>query len=722
MYHIARQVTRRLTVFAAMTTTVLVHPVDSLSLAIAQERARLFFWLPVLFGAGIGSYFALTVEPNRLIVAVIGLLGLFGAWQLRRTGAAFWATAFAMVALGLVAATVRTDIIAAPVLPAEIGPADLAGTVIRREVRESDTRLTVRLDSFAGLRPADLPRQVRFTVRTSGDDAGAGDRIAVRATLLPPSPPVEPGAFDFQRYAFYRGIGANGYAMGPVAVVTPGDASTLPIARVRDALTERIRDALDGAAGGVAVALLVGERGGIPADDTAALRDAGLAHLLAISGLHMGLVSGFLFWLIRLALALRPSFALKQPIKKIAAAAALIGALAYLLLTGGSVPTIRAFVMVALVMLAVLTDRRAISLRTVALAALVVLTMTPEALLEPGFQMSFAAVVALVAVYERFGDRMLRRTRDTGMTMRLVIYLIGVCATTVIAGLATAPFAIYHFGRVADYGVLANLAAVPVMAFWVMPAGTLSILAMPLGLEQMPLWLMGQGIDLILGIAHAVASLDGAVRLVPAMPAGGLLAVTLGGLWLCLWSGSWRMFGWLPIFVGMATPYLMDPPLLRITGDGRLTAVTTDAGGLLISSTRREKFVAAQWLARMGESAPAARWPLTGASADGSLRCDLLGCILRRDGWMIALPTDARAVAEDCGRADIVVATVPVTGRCPAARIVVDTFDLWRDGPHTLHLGPDQGPSVRSVNGQRGLRPWVWRPTPRKDWYWEKYR
>jgi len=509
--------------------------------------------------------------------------------------------------------------------------------------------------------------------------------------------------------------------MGPVTVVAAGGARSQPIAQLRDLLTERIRATLDTASGGVAVALLVGERGGIPADDTAALRDAGLAHLLAISGLHMGLVSGFLFWLIRLGLALRPAVALRYPIKKIAAVAALAGALAYLLLTGGSVPTIRAFVMVALVMLAVLTDRRAISLRTVALAALVVLAMTPEGLLEPGFQMSFAAVVALVAVYERYGDRMLRRTRDTSVPMRLLIYLVGVGMTTVIAGLATAPFAIYHFGRVADYGVLANLAAVPVMAFWVMPAGTLSILAMPLGLEQLPLWAMGQGIDLILAIAHRVADLDGAVRLVPAMPAAGLLAVTLGGLWLCLLSGGWRLLGWVPVFIGMATPYMAEPPLLRITGDGRLTGVTTQAGGLLVSSTRREKFVAAQWLARMGEVAPTASWPHDGASVDGDLRCDLLGCILRRDGWMIALPNDPRAVDEDCGRADIVIATVPVAGRCPSARVVVDTFDLWRDGPHALHLSPDRGPVVRSVNGQRGQRPWVWRPTPRKDWYWARY-
>ncbi|MDF1734894.1 MAG: ComEC/Rec2 family competence protein [Minwuia sp.] len=718
MYHIARQVTRRLGTMAAIASASLVRPVDTIGILLTQERDRLFFWLPVVFGSGIGLYFALPMEPDLSIAGVVGLLALFAMWQLRRTAMAPVALVFGLVALGMAAAVLRTMLVAAPVLPAEIGPSQLSGTVERVEVREGDMRLTVRPTGFAGLRPADLPQRVRVTVRTRGDKARPGDRIEVLANLLPPSPPVEPGAFDFQRHAFFRGIGASGYVLGPVRVVTPGTSADQAVSRLRDHMAARIRAALEGAAGGVAVALLIGDRGGIPARDTQALRDAGLAHLLAISGLHMGLVSGFLFWLVRFGLALRPKIALYLPIKKIAAVAALCGGLFYLVLTGASVPTIRAFIMVALVMLAVLTDRRAISLRTVAIAALAVLLMTPEALTEPGFQMSFAAVTALVAVYERFGDRMLRRTSDTGPVGRGLIYLAGVGVTTIIAGLATAPFAIYHFGRVADYGVIANLAAVPVTGFWVMPTGTLALIAMPFGLEAVPLWLMGQGIDLILRIAHGVAALDGAVRLVPAMPAAGLVTVTLGGLWLCLWSGAWRNLGWLAILLGMASPYMADSPLVRVSGDGRLTAVTAPDGGLMLSTLRRDRFVAQQWLARTGASEPGGRWPLDGASVDGSLRCDLLGCILRRDGWMIALPVDERAVRDDCGRADVVIATVPVRGRCPSARIVTDVFDLWRDGPHVLYLDARSGPSMQSVNASRGHRPWVWRPIPRSEHYW----
>lgn len=720
MYHIARQVTRRLGTMLAITGAALARPVDTVGALLAQERGRLFFWLPVVFASGIGLYFALPTEPGWPLAAVAVLLAMFAMWQFRGTTLAPVSLVFGLVALGLAAAVLRTLLVAAPVLPAEIGPSQLSGMVERVEVREGDTRLTIQPSGFAKLHATDLPHRVRVTVRTRGDTARPGDRIEVLANLLPPSPPVEPGAFDFQRHAFFRGIGGSGYALGPVRVIDPGSAAGQAVPRLRDHMAARIRTALDGAAGGVAVALLIGDRGGIPGSDTQALRDAGLAHLLAISGLHMGLVSGFLFWLIRFGLALRPAIALNWPIKKIAAVAALCGGLFYLVLTGASVPTIRAFIMVSLVMLAVLTDRRAISLRTVAIAALAVLLMTPEALTEPGFQMSFAAVTALVATYERFGERMLRRTRDTGPAGRALIYLAGVGVTTIIAGLATAPFAIFHFGRVADYGVIANLAAVPVTGFWVMPAGTLALIVMPLGLEGVPLWLMGEGIDLILRIAHGVAELEGAVRLVPAMPAVGLVTVTVGGLWLCLWSGGWRNLGWLAILLGMASPYVADGPLVRVTGDGRLTAVTAQEGGLLLSTLRREKFVAQQWLARVGTSEPGGRWPLDGASADGNLRCDLLGCILRRDGWMIALPVDERAVRDDCGRADVVIATVPVRGRCPSARVVVDFFDLWRDGPHTLHLSARSGPSVQSVNAHRGNRPWVWRPIPRSEHYWRQ--
>ena len=715
MYHISAGLTRRL---GAAVGRLWRDPAGVLSATLAAERPRLFYFVPVCLGGGIALYFALDFEPAPPWLLTLAVLALFAALQLRTTPLRLPALALFLVALGLGAAALRTELVRAPILPAEVGPAELVGTVRSVERRPGGTRLVIAPESFGRLRPGDLPRRIRISARTGTDAIRAGDTISVLAVAQPPSPPAEPGAFDFQRYAFYRGFGGYGYALGAPDLIRPGTGEGW-LSRLRDRMAGRIAGSIDGDAGGVAAALITGDRSRIAEADEQALRDSGLAHLLAISGLHMGLVTGFLFFGLRFLLALRPAWALRHPIKKWAAGTAIVGGAGYLLLTGGSVPTVRAFVMIALVMLAVLADRRALSLRTVALAAILILAATPEALVEPGFQMSFAAVTALVATYERFGDRWRRGGGDRGPVRRIGGYLAGVALTTLIAGAATGPFAIYHFNRFADFGVLANLAAIPVVAFWVMPAGTVAALLMPFGLDAPLLWLMGAGIDTVLSVAHWVAALPGAVRLVPAMPVWGLAAVALGGLWLCLWSRPWRLMGLAGIAVGLAAPHLAERPLIRVDAEARIVAVRTDAGEVMLSSGRREKFTSGQWLARDGLDS-ALPWPDRRTSPDGRMRCDDAGCIWRVDGWMIALPTHPRAVTEDCSRADVVISLIPVFGRCPSARIVIDRFDIWREGGHALWFDARSGPRARSVNAMRGRRPWIRDPVPAKDQYWRK--
>lgn len=713
MYHIPAALTRRL---GAAIVALARDPAGALLNLLAAERARLFNFAPVLFGGGIAVYFSLGFEPGPVSLAVLLALAGFAAVQLRRTPARLPALAGLLLVLGLLAAFARTEAVRAPILPAEVGPAELTGLVLAVERRPDAARVVIAPETFGRLKQADLPAKVRISVRSGDEGIEAGDRVSMLAVAQPPSPPAEPGAFDFQRYAFYRGFGGYGYALGAPELVEKGTGAGW-LSRLRDRMATRIAGSIDGPAGGVAAALLTGDRSRVGEAEEQALRDAGLAHLLAISGLHMGLVTGFLFFGLRALLALSPGLALRRPIKKWAAVAAILGGAGYLLLTGGSVPTVRAFVMVALVMLAVLVDRRAISLRTVALAALLILAATPESLVEPGFQMSFAAVTALVAVYERFGDRWRRGGAERGLFRRLLGYFAGVALTTLIAGAATGPFAIYHFNRFADFGVLANLAAIPVVAFWVMPAGTSAALLMPFGLDGPFLWLMGMGIDTVLEVARWVAGLPGAVRLVPAMPVWGLAAVAAGGLWLCLWSRPWRTLGLFGIALGLASPHLVQRPLIRVDAAARLIAVRTDDGEVMLSSLRREKFTAGQWLARDGLARGAA-WPEGRASSDGHMRCDAAGCIWRGGGWMIALPFHERAVVEDCTRADVVISLEPVFGRCPAARIVVDRFDIWREGGHALWFDARAGPVVRSVNEGRGERPWIRPPVPRKNQYW----
>ena len=326
-----------------------------------------------------------------------------------------------------------------------------------------------------------------------------GLRVMTTAHLLPPSGPAEPGGFDFRRHAWFQGIGAVGYTRVPLLTIAEA-GGWQPMFRARMALAGRVRDRLPGEPGAFAAAIMAGDRSAMAQDTLETLRTTNLAHLLAISGLHMGLLVGFVFAAFRLGLAAVPRIGLRLPAKKLSAALALVVAAGYLGLSGGNVATERAFVMAAVVLVAVMLDRRAISLRSVALAATILLVWQPEALLGPGFQMSFAATTALVAVY--------RLIRDAGLPLgpRWLRPVSAVAITSVVAGLATAPLAAAHFNLWSSYGLLANLPSMPLMGLVVMPAAVVSAMLMPLGLDGIPLWVMGRGLAAILWIAESVAA------------------------------------------------------------------------------------------------------------------------------------------------------------------------------------------------------------------------
>ena len=487
-----------------------------------------------------------------------------------------------------------------------------------------------------------------------------------------------------------------------------GGTFTLWLNGRRQDIADRVRGKLDPETGGVAAALMTGNRGAIPKDVVAALRDAGLAHLLAISGLHVGLIAASLFAAVRGLLALWPAVALRFPIKKWAAAASLSGAFVYLLLTGATVPTQRAFLMTGLVLIAVMLDRVAISMTLVAWAAVAVLLLSPESLLGPSFQMSFAAVVALIATYEFVRERFGEWRARARLPRRALVYLLGVGLTTLIAGLATAPYAAFHFNRFVDYGLAANLAAVPVTALWIMPWSVAAYALMPLGLEALALAPMGWGIEVVITVARTVAGWPGSVTLLPGMPVASLVAITLGGLWLCLWRRRWRLAGLAGFLAGAVVMAVAPAPDVLIAGDARLFAVRDAAGDPILSSPRARGMTAETWLRLYGRDRSA---PLPGPdeAGDARLRCDAVGCVYRARGHVVAIAADARALAEDCAFAGVVVSLVPIRGGCPSAHTVIDRFDLWREGAHALWL--DEGAvRVITVAERRGVRPW----SPRK--------
>jgi competence protein ComEC len=678
-----------------------------LGAGLAGDRDRWPLWLPVAAGLGVAGYFGLSREPEPWAGGVLAALtlGLLLRWRNQVGAGALALTLFAMAA-GFAAAQARTLWLDTAMLADEVGPLRLAGTVAAVDRRPEGLRVVLDgVTAAAADEAIELPPTVRVRLAGSrGLDPIPGDRLAVPAVLLPPRGPVAPGAFDFRRRAFFEGLGAVGYAIGPAERLAPAQSwAAQSMARVRDRTTRRVNEAVGGAAGAVAAALLTGDRAAIPDWVYEAMRDSGLAHLLAISGLHVGLVAGIVFFAVRAGLALDERLALRRPIKKWAALSALLAAGAYTLMVGAPVPTQRAFLMTGLVLVAVLADREAVSMRLVAIAAAVILAIRPESLTGPSFQMSFAAVTALVATYERLAGPATRWRANAGWAAMPLLYLGGVALTTVIASLATAPFAAFHFQRLATYGVVANLAAVPLTAFWIMPWGLAAFALLPLGLEELALRPMGWGLDALLWIARTAAGWPGAALSVPAMPGWGLGLIALGGLWLCLWRQAWRYFGLFAVALGIAGLWLTPRPDILVNGDARLMAVRDGEGRLLLSSTRVEQFAADIWLRRDGRET-AEPWPESGEASPG-LRCDSLGCLYQRGSLAIALLRDPLAMAEDCRRADLVIAPVPVPRGC-ATRLVIDRFDVWRHGAHALYVDGDWV-HIETVADHVGDRPWA---------------
>ena len=619
------------------------------------------------------------------------------------------------LACGFAVAQWRTASVAAPILGERVGPTGIEGRVVRVEAAGRNRRLTLDRARIERFDAKSTPLRVRIRVPGREPAVTPGAWIRALVILAPPPPPAAPGAFDFQRQSYFRQLGAVGFSLGRPQLLAREAAGgpMVWVEAVRQAIGARIGRALSGVRAGVARALMIGDRGAIPDSVIDALRDSGLAHLLAISGLHIGLVAGIVFFGVRAGLALVPPIALRFPIKKWAAAAAVLAALAYALVAGATVPTQRAFLMIGLVLLAVMVDRRGLTMRSVAMAATVILLFRPESLLGASFQLSFAAVTALIAVYEVFRMRPLAETAPWGGIVlgRAGAYIAGVALTTLVAGMVTAPLAVFHFNRVAAFGLVANLGAVPVTALWTMPWAVIAALAMPFGLENLPLTAMGWGIDAVVTIARTVAGWPGAATLVPAMPVWGLAAFALGGLWLCLWRRSWRRFGILGMAAGVASLLLARPPDLLIDDTGKLLAVRDGSGQLAFSTLRTGRFDREVWLRRSGQDAEPGLWPKGGATPDGHLACDAMGCIHRAGGHVVALVRRPEALIDDCAIADVVISNDPVR-RCPSARIVVDRFDLWRNGAHALWLNGDKV-RVDSVNARRGDRPWV--PKRRKS-------
>ena len=689
---------------------------------LALQKQKLFLWVPVVFALGIGFYFLLPAEPPLVLGIVFTAMlavAVFLISPAREKSAALQAIWLVLCAAllmsgGFLAATFRTQSINAPMITKKLGPVSVEGTLASTEdLGEGETGMRILLSDLIIERLAaeETPRTVRLKLRKSGD-IKVGQRIRVLATLNPPSPPSIPGGFDFQRYAFFKGIGAVGFIYNePESLQQPQTYGFYGLVeRLRQNVDERIERASHYPEAGIITALITGKRAAISEDDYEAIRDAGLAHMLAISGLHVGLFSAVFFFFSRLIMTAIPGFALNHPIKKYAAVIGMAAAVFYMLLAGSTIPAQRAAMMSGIVFLAIILDRSPLSLRLVVFAAFVVLLLSPESLTSASFQMSFAAVSALVVFFDAIREPWSRWYSGSGFMRRAALYFLGVCLTTIIASVATAPFALFHFQKLALYSLASNFVAVPLLAFVIMPFTVLALILMPFGLESLPFAAVSWGVKGVLEIAHWTAGLEGAVLHVTLWPLSGLVMIVTGALVLMLVKGPLKMATIMPFVLAVVLIASYRMPSILISGNHALVAYSDVSGHLSISTKRRERFTAENWERAYGlEEGSAEKWPNEGQTAFGMI-CAEEGCRLQRGSQKIAFSRSVYSHGEDCDWADILIAPDPVEKQNCAAPVIIDKFDTWKFGAHGIWLEEGGKPVIKRVEDLRGSRPWTQKP------------
>lgn len=682
---------------------------------LAALHGHLFPWIPVFVGLGIGGYFSLHHDPDMAgLLPVAGILvGLAAGWQFGPAWLRPFALAAALVALGLLLAAGRAHLVSAPVLGFRYyGPVE--GRVLLIDRSASDQmRLTLDRVILERTAPQRTPARVRITV--GGDQPHIalepGQRVMLTAFLSPPEGPSQPGGFDFQRMAWFLRLGAVGFSRSPVMALEPPQPGQVGLyfARARQRISDHVRQQFPDDPGGFVTAILTNDTSGLSTEALNSLRASSLAHVLSISGLHMSLLAAFVFAGLRSSIALVPVVALRVSSKKIAAAVALVAALFYFGLSGGAVATQRSFVMIAVMLAAVLVDRRAISLRSIAIAALIVLGLQPESLLQPGFQMSFAATVALVAAFAALRDR-----SEAGWRMPWWLRpVVALAMASVVAGAATAPYGAAAFNKLSGYGLLANMLAEPVMALVVMPGAVIAALLSLIGLSEPVLWVMVQGARWILAVSDFVAGLQGAVVGVVSPPVWALPVLTLGGLWLVLVPLRSRWIGVVPVLAALLAWPLAERPALLVSADGVIVGLMTGEGRAF-STLKGGKFIATNWLEDDGDLTPLkeagrrAGFDLT----DNGLAFDLAG----KRGLLVAGETEPDRISALCQTADLLIIAAR-TDKMAAAKVasgpclVIDPESLRLSGPLALTV---QGGKVisKGVRETQGERVWSGKPAP----------
>ncbi len=680
---------------------------------LAQEAPRLTIWSPVLLVSGIWIYFALAFEPTRLLTGSLAAVAALVFWKVRNRA---FVMAFAILLSGVVLAKIRTEMIATPILRAVAFDVAIAGRIADVD-RRSPKRLivTIDLESASNIPPEEMPRRIRLQLTGSSGTPQIGDNITGKAVLTPLPLPVAPGAFDYGRSLYFQSIGALGRFTGSAATDSAGIPLRYQLRRsfhfARSVIGERVRAVIPGPLGSFADALITGERAQIPRAMNESLQASGLYHILSISGLHMAMVVGSTFWVVRALLALSTVLALTRPIKSWAASVALVVGFFYMLLADGGAATERSFIMVAVMLFAVMVNRPAISLHNLAVAAILILVFEPEQAVAASFQMSFLAVMGLAAFFEwwsRKTDQDMHPQQNFAQRWgrKLVLLVAASLMTSLIAGGLSGIAAAHHFGRVAPYGIVANALALPIVSIAVMPMALLSVLLMPFGLEALPLAIMGQGLRAVMVVSDWVAGWPYAGLGLPLLNSetGGALA--FAAAFLCLAKSQLRWLALPAMVVAGIAWFGQQRPDILVEERAR-TVAARGADGLLVPLPGKgSSFAIRKWLEQAGQ-----REKTEIAIKRLLWTCEAAFCSAKAGDTTIAYLRETANPIKPCPAVEILVAQYPLRRSCKGKRLTIDRFDVWRHGAHAIFVSDDL--VVETARGMQGARPWVWKPRPR---------
>lgn len=672
------------------------------------------------FGGGAAVYFALPREPQAWLAWILLGLGVLMLSGARRLASPLATAAAVLAACGLAGfgvAKLRIEQVKAPIAVEAAGPQRLEGWVLDvASPGQGGQRLLIAPYRIEGLAPEATPIRVRITLREGARIPAPGETVRLLAMINAPPPPASPGAYDFARDAFLDSVGGVGFALGPprawFAEAEPPWRLRLAmrVNRLRWEMTERIVGILGPETGGLAAAMTTGQAAFVPPEQVENLRASGLAHIISISGVHMAIVGGFTFAALRLLIAAWPWLALRINGKKAAACVGLAAVLTYLVLSGAPPPAVRAAITASIAFAAILADRQAISLHALAVAAFVVLLLQPEAVTQPGFQMSFAATAALVAMAGVWPQPV--KEINTPWPIRLVQgaggWFAAGAAISFVAGLATGPFAMQHFNRISTWGLVSNLLVQPISSLLMMPGLALGAVLMPFGLEAWPLRLAGYAIELTNRIAAAAAAAPHAQMVVASGPAWTLPVTFLGLLWICLWRGPLRWLG-APLALAVALTPKPAIPDAWVSADGAAVAIHSGPHAVLMRPDVK-LFGAELWARRRGLEPLASE-----AARDAVFSCDRQSCapgaaapMRIAAAWNLKRPLPPGRLEALCASAEVVVLRNDYRPQSCAASLVLTGADFRRGGAAELYRQPNGGWRVAWANDGRGRRPWTW--------------